>query len=183
MSKKTPKPTPKPRRLSKKAIILITIPLLIFVILPLSIFAYIKLLDYQDAQKFQSLKADMLTLQTEFNKIMPGWEYEEGCREGGVPFGRGNMICTSRLKAPDVAIDYSDAYIAKVRDVMNVDGLEEYQKESRGESKHGVRFGVKPFNRDNGGCLIEFEELANSKTSVTLYCTYMARNAYFALKQ
>ena len=80
------KKTPKTHTLSNKTTIFISISLFLFVILPLSIFAYIKLLDYQDAQKFQSLKADMLALQTEFNKIMPGWEYEEGCWGGGGPY-------------------------------------------------------------------------------------------------
>ena len=41
---------------------------------------------FQDKQKFMTLKKDMLTLQTEFNKIDPGWTYSEWCHAKGEKF-------------------------------------------------------------------------------------------------
>jgi hypothetical protein len=50
---------------------------------PLLYFGYQKYLDEVDADRFAALRSDFKKLQTEFNKIDPGWEYSEGCTAGG----------------------------------------------------------------------------------------------------
>ena len=180
MSKKTPKPTAKPRTLSKKAIILITIPLLLFVILPLSIFAYIKLLDYQDAQKFQSLKADMLALQTEFNKIMPGWEYEEGCWGGGGPYNvREPQGC--RLY---ISLDNYDFDLKKQQDFLTaVDVVKRFRLESEREYEYkGLPYVAWRYRYNVGGvgCLLTSDRASDKySTGIEMICSGVARSFHF----
>ena len=49
----------------------------------------------QEAEGFAKLKSDFLTLQSEFNKIDPGWKYSEGCTGSGGVFDRDKATdCT-----------------------------------------------------------------------------------------
>ena len=58
-----------------------------------------------EKQKFMSLKQDMLALQAEFNKIDPGWEYDEACNAQGEKF-KSHLAssCGVYLKNKDIAL-------------------------------------------------------------------------------
>ena len=58
----------------------------------------------QEADGFAKLKQDFLALQTEFNKIDPGWQYSEGCRgKGGVYERNKASDCSMSIYNPMVS--------------------------------------------------------------------------------
>ena len=160
--------------------ILITIPLLLFVILPLSIFAYIKFLDYQDAQKFQSLKADMLTLQTEFNKIMPGWEYEEWCWGGGGPFDRRfaqGCALSMGLKEYNFEPQMQKAFIESIE--ANGHFRFESQRQYEHKGLPYVAWWYKYFKGD-ANCSLTSDRVSDEyATGINISCSGSARKFYF----
>lgn len=52
-----------------------------------------------DADRFAALQTDFKKLQTEFNKIDPGWEYSEGCSAPHFASGDGQPGCEVALYA------------------------------------------------------------------------------------
>ncbi|MFZ1812375.1 MAG: hypothetical protein WAU02_02495 [Candidatus Saccharimonadales bacterium] len=60
----------------------------------------------QEADGFAKLKQDFLALQTEFNKIDPGWEYSEGCRGKGGVYNDNQPSSCSLVLASKAVADY-----------------------------------------------------------------------------
>ncbi|MGB3023189.1 MAG: hypothetical protein WBB39_00070 [Candidatus Saccharimonadales bacterium] len=90
--KKTP--SNKQGRLSPTKIIVLIVTA-VLVILPV----WNWYVHYQDKQKFMTLKQDMLSLQTEFNKIDSGWTYSESCNSSGEKFKQNQASsCGVELK-------------------------------------------------------------------------------------
>jgi hypothetical protein len=92
MKKKSPsKKTKKPSNLTIIGAVFVA---LIAVFLSWNLYVH-----FQDKQKFMTLKQDMLTLQTEFNKIDPGWMYSEWCHAKGEKFKENEVSsCGISLK-------------------------------------------------------------------------------------
>lgn len=73
----------------------VVIPVLI-VLAVLAFYVVPRIVDYT---KFMTLKHDMLAIQSEFNKIDPGWEYSESCNPNGQKFKQNEVSsCAINIK-------------------------------------------------------------------------------------
>lgn len=143
-------------------------------------FAYQKYLDYADKKRFSELKADMLSLQAEFNKIEPGWEYSEGCTAGGTVFDEeAHKGCSIELQ--NNKGEFGDYSIRSLSDTFSRYAIEKgYFKsvKDRGEYiEDGMKHDTVSLEREGiteGRCFID-----STSYSVHLACRNDARDFYF----
>ena len=154
----------------------------VIVVLFVPVFAFVgyqKYLDKVDAERFSTLQSDFKKLQTEFNKIDPGWEYSEGCTAGGklddfktcsVSLSNDNMKNDNQLdtvlEAYRKLLPEFDAKIGQ-RDYINDDGLPAVNMQLKGR---GMFTGV----------LCDLSTTTRSGVKIMyVYCRDSARNFYF----
>ena len=124
----------------------------------------------------------MLALQTEFNKIMPGWEYEEGCWGGGGPFDRsqaqGCNISLINELAPsrDVSLRLTEVAKSTAR-------LQTYRQDSTSsqEDSEGFSGFQRLVSAKNSSvfCSFSVDIVTTNKQKSVLVCGSNARSFHF----
>jgi len=157
----------------QKTLILLSVPLVI-----LGVWFIPK---YLERQKFMTLKQDMLALQTEFNKIDPGWEYNEGCYAKKEKFKEDQP---------------SYCYLSIELDVPPKNNFEDYRKnalllskfhimrestfEDQGRTLKDVNMNYLPASIN---CGLGGKSTEQSMQNLTLQCTADASDFYFPKTQ
>lgn len=133
---------------------------------------------YQDKQKFMTLKQDMLSLQTEFNKIDPGWTYSEWCHAKGEKFKENEasscgITLKNTVREVSAYLDSISVNASLTRDTSYIDdqGL-----------KHDNRSVVFPNNKKMKCEFTSHLHNANSKNA-WLSCSDSALDFYFPKTQ
>jgi hypothetical protein len=111
-SQKSNKPS---SRTGLKILAVIVSTLVLVIVVYVSI---VKIQQRQEAAMFASLKQDFLSLQTEFNKIDPGWKYSEACYGGQEEFNRnvtdscGVYLVNDEYKGNKAAIEAAESILS-----------------------------------------------------------------------
>lgn len=138
-----------------------------------------------DADRFAALQTDFKKLQTEFNKIDPGWQYSEGCEaKGDVANPENRILCSvtienSTLSHVTYSIDVATSRYASVtenqiRSMKNI-------KDSSYRNSKGADYSNRVFSRsgiENGLCEISSTYVAPYVTT-SLTCNDEAQKFYF----
>lgn len=139
---------------------------------------YTWFIHYQDRQKFMTLRADMLALQTEFNKIDPGWQYSESCHAKGEKFKEGEASSCG------ISISLESQSISpKEYDML----LKSYISNStRNEFEHqGYKY-IEIYGAYEGSKGVKCSQLQKEKSGITLLslqCSSSALDFYFPRSQ
>jgi len=172
------KPKQSTRQRSWKKYMLIGLVVLVIVV-PLGLWGYQKYLDKVDADRFAALQSDFKKLQTEFNKIDPDWEYEEGCTETGAPFGRGTISCQVSLTNTADVFKNSALYEYSLKSVLEINNEEQRSgKSDEGNDFAGLGFDAKG-HLGLGRCVLRVEKATESH----VLCNYEARKAYYPMSE
>lgn len=115
----TKKNTKKPTR---KSLSVLKIVLLASVAIVASLFVYNQTQLNNEKNSFMQLRSDFLSLQTEFNKVDPGWTYSESCNgKGGVYNDNEASNCSltvySSIKGK-ASKNKIDEYIQKINEIL-----------------------------------------------------------------
>ena len=128
--------------------------------------------DRVDASRFYTLQWDFKKLQTEFNKVDPGWEYSERCSAAHYALGDGQPSCEVAIYAKSkgaTAQENRASYLSSagmiIGEVANTESDSMKSLQRKGFDQPGSSY-----------CAIRFGS-NESKASVT--CSGAARSFYF----
>lgn len=162
------------RSLSPKVVIpvLIVLAVLAFYVVP-------RIVDYT---KFMTLKHDMLAIQSEFNKIDPGWEYSESCNANGQKLKENEASsCAISLTNP-VTHDTKgyEKILTNAKDNFKISTTNNFQDKLHNVeiAEYSVLYKNRTVNCSLGG-----EKINNSIRNIVFSCNSSALNFYFPKSQ
>ncbi|MGB3009261.1 MAG: hypothetical protein WBB33_02790 [Candidatus Saccharimonadales bacterium] len=161
------------RSLSPKVVIpvLIVLAVLAFYVVP-------RIVDYT---KFMTLKHDMLAIQSEFNKIDPGWEYSESCHTMGEKY-KDSIVSSCYVELTINKEVNSDIYSDKLVQNTFTKLFNPYKFENDGDKV--ISYQTTYNNNKDVVCGYSLREKISTKVVKTIFgCHDLALDFYFPRSQ
>lgn len=146
----------------------------------------ILLSSYYEQRGFSALKSDMIGLQSEFNTIDAGWEYDEYCTGYGSDVARSDSItCFIQLKNSSIVGNIDSKYESYMRLINNSGNYENLlaTEYTPSNAKPDLQIQITKIKyKKNSKCVCEARTQAyseNSNRGIMLSCWIEASKFYF----